>query len=507
MKKSSLILAVLICIGQLALAAVHNEETNNPTKVLPVQTDNGTASDSTSKNPVPDVSVDYFLVEHSGKYMNVEMNLDLTDLKVRSNRAILITPRLVNGTDSLDLASIGIYGRDRYYIYNRNGVSALSGEEETSFKAKDKPAGVSCNNVVPYEDWMDGSTLKLCRSDWGCCRTKVAEYEGELASYTEPEPELIFFPELIFVRPEADSVKIRTLEGSAFIDFPVDRTEIYPEYRRNTAELGKIQATIDSVRLDEDVTIKLVWLKGFASPESPYKHNTDLAIGRTASIKNYICQLYHFDEKIIETDYEPEDWAGLKKYVSESNITDREGILQLIDSDMEPDAKESRIKRTYPEQYRFMLQHFYPALRHTDYKIKYEVRTFTDIEKIKKILATAPQKLSLNEIYLVAQTCEPGTPEFTEVFETAVRMFPDDETANLNAANAAIRRDDLGTAQRYLAKAGESPEADYARGALAVRMKDYEAAAEHLTKAKEKGLDKAAELLEWVDNALRQENK
>lgn len=507
MKKATLIIAVLICCGQLIQAAILNEETNKPTKVLPAQEDTAIAGDSIFKNPVPNVNIDYCQVEHSGKYINVEMNMDLSDLKVRSNRAVLITPRLVNGNDSLDLASIGIYGRDRYHIYNRNGISALSGEEETSFKAKDLPGSVSYNNVVPYQNWMDGATLKLRRSDWGCCKTKVAEYEGGLVTYVEPEPELIFFPELIFVRPKADSVKIRTLEGSAFIDFPVDRTEIYPEYRRNNAELGKIRASIDSVRMDEDVTIKFVWLKGFASPESPYRHNTDLAIGRTASLKNYICQLYHFDEKIIETDYEPEDWAGLKKYVAESNITDREGILQLIDSDMEPDAKEARIRLTYPEQYRFMLQHFYPALRHTDYRIEYTIKVFSDLGKIRQLLATAPQKLSLNEIYLVAQTCEPGTPEFTEVFETAVRMFPDDETANLNAANAAIRRDDFESAQRYLAKAGESPEADYARGALAVRMKDYKSAAEHLTKAKDKGLDKAAGLLEWVGNALQRENK
>ncbi|WP_368731862.1 hypothetical protein, partial [Bacillus pumilus] len=80
--------------------------------------------------------------------------------------------------------------------------------------------------------------------------------------------------------------------------FPVDQTVIYPEYRRNTTELAKIQATIDSVRGDGDVTITRVWLKGFASPESPYSHNRDLAIGRTAALKDYIQKLYRFDSGI-----------------------------------------------------------------------------------------------------------------------------------------------------------------------------------------------------------------
>lgn len=67
------------------------------------------------------------------------------------------------------------------------------------------------------------------------------------------------------------------------------------------------------------------------------------------------------------------------------------------------------------------------------------------------------------------ESMNPAPDEFTDVFQTAVRMFPNDETANLNAANAAIRRDDFGTARKYLDKTGDSAEAVYARGALAVR--------------------------------------
>ena len=294
-------------------------------------------------------------------------------------------------------------------------------------------------------------------------------------------------------------MKSRSLSGSAYIDFPVDQTVIYPDYRRNTAELGKIQATIDSVRNDKDVTITSVWLKGYASPESPYEHNTELAIGRTAALKKHIGQLYRFADNIIQTDYEPEDWEGLRRYVEQSNIDHREEILAMIDSDLEPDAKETKIKRTYPEEYRFMLQHFYPALRHTDYRIAYVIRSYSDPEEIARVMCEQPQKLSLNEFYLVAGKYEPGTDEFTDVFQTAVRMFPNDEVANLNAASAAIRRDDFETARRYLEKAGDSAEAVYARGALAVREGDCETARRHLNRAKEMGLERAAATLDEMD--------
>lgn len=446
---------------------------------------------------VDGVSVGDLNMERNGGYMVVDMTLDLKDLDVDGNRAVLLTPRLVNGNDSLDLQSVGIYGRRRYYFYVRNGESMLA-EDEQSFKASEKPDDIAYHYIAPYADWMNGAKLSLHRSDYSCCSTLLAEQDGELGHHVEA-----FFPELVYVRPQAETVKSRSLEGSAFIDFPVDKTVIYPDYRRNTAELGKIQATIDSVRNDRDVTITQVWLKGYASPESPYTHNTELAIGRTEALKKYIQQLYKFEEGIIATDYEPEDWAGLRRYVEQTNLDHRTEILALIDSDMEPDAKEAKIKRSYPEEYRFLLQNCYPALRHTDYRIAYVIRSYSDAEEIKRLMRTQPQKLSLNEFYLAAQEYEPGTDEFTEVFETAVRMFPDDAVANLNAANAAMRRGDNAGAARYLERAGDSPEAVYARGSLAVRMKDYEPARKYLNEAKALGLEQAAVTLEELENGRR----
>ena len=467
MKRTIFILAILLGIGNMLKTMAQS-----------------------TRDIIPGVSIENFNMNREGKYLTVEMNLDLNKLNVDANRAVLLTPRLVNGTDSLDLPSVGIYGRRRYYYYVRNGIGSISGENETVYRVSDKPDNVAYNNLAEYEAWMDGATLKFHRSDWGCCHEILAEYEGIVGRHREA-----FFPELVFVQPKAEIMKSRSLSGSAYIDFPVDQTVIYPDYRRNTVELGKIQATIDSVRNDKDVTITSVWLKGFASPESPYKHNTDLAIGRTAALKKHIGQLYHFADSIIRTDYEQEDWAGLRRYVEKSNINHRTEILTMIDSDMEPDAKETKIKRTYPEEYRFMLQNFYPALRHTDYRIDYNIRKFSEAEEIKRIMAEQPQKLSLNEFYLVAGKYEPGTVEFTDVFETAVRIFPNDTIANLNAANAAIRRDDYVRAEQYLEKAGDIPEAVYARAALAIRKEDYETARRYLETARDMGLEQAATTL------------
>lgn len=445
------------------------------------------------------VSVENLSMARNGEYMAVNMEVELAALEVESNRAVLLTPTIVGEADSLTLPSIGIYGRTRYFHYLRNrGAGMLSGEDETSFRASRRPEEVAYGVVVPYAAWMNGAQLRFDRRDYGCCSTLLDEQSCLLGGWWEPTP---WEPVLAYVRPEAAGEKSYSLSGSAFIDFPVNRTVIRPDYRRNAVELAKIQATIDSVRNDRDITITSVWLKGFASPESPYSHNASLAKGRTEALKSHIGRLYRFDEGIIQTDYEPEDWAGLRRYVAESNLEHREEILALIDSSLEPDAKEWKIRRSYPEEYRFLLQYCYPALRHTDYRISYVVRRFSDVEEIKRIMKTQPQKLGLEEFYLAAQTYEPGTPEFNEVFQTAVRMYPDDPVANLNAANTALASGDPELAARYLELAGDLPEADYARGAHALLREEYEQAERYMLRARERGVALAEQALEWIREA------
>ena len=130
------------------------------------------------------------------------------------------------------------------------------------------------------------------------------------------------------------------------------------------------------------------------------------------------------------------------------------------------------MKQRYPTQWKQLLADVFPALRHSDYYVSYTIRPFT-VEEARDIIRTKPQQLSLNEMFLVANTYAPGSKDYDEVFETAVRMYPDDETANLNAAVIALRKDDLTTAARYLTKAGNSAEAQNARGVLAAKQGHY----------------------------------
>lgn len=440
-----------------------------------------------------DFSAEDFMISNlslvrNGSYMTVALELELNALDLKANQAVVYTPMIVNGTDMLMLPSVGVYGRTAWYQHQRGILKTLPMENQTAVKYHRNLSAMAYLQNVEYADWMNGSQLIVKRDSYGCAGCNEGEaVTDELVAYQEilPEP---FSPQLIYRAAVAEEVKSRELSGRAYVDFPVNKIVIYPDYRNNTYELGKIIATIDSVKNDPDITVTSIFIKGTASPEGPYDNNVYLAKNRTIALKDYVTNLYNFPKDFIQTDYDPVDWSGLREWLESHNINHKEQILAIVDSDIEPYARNSKIKKDYPTEYQWLLTNVYPALRHSDYRIEYQIRRFTTVEEIAEVLKTVPQKLSLNEMYTLASALQPGSPEFNEVFDIAVRLYPNDETANLNAANAALERGDYMYAERYLQKAGNSAESDYARGMLYGLQGDYPSALQYLQKAQASGL-------------------
>ena len=443
-----------------------------------------------------EVSISDFTLElKDDGQLKIDIDIDFTRLSVKATQVVVLTPVIVNGDNSQKLRSIAVYGRNRRIYYLRNEEECPTTPSDLILEPKEARDIFAYNTSLYFAEWMDGCSVNLLRTDYGCCGVPSMLGSTQLVERFPIEP---FFPELIYLTPEHEAVKTRSISGSAFIDFPVSKIVIYPTYRNNTHELAKITGTIDSVKRDKDITIKSIFIKGYASPESPYSNNTYLAKGRTEALKEYVESLYHFGKGFIKTDYEPEDWAGLERYVEASSLPHKREILAAIRSNREPDNKEWFIKSNWREDYRYLLDNCYPALRHSDYTIEYEVRSYSDPQEIERILHTAPQNLSLEEFYLLAETYEPGSEEFNELFETAVRMYPADPVANLNAANTAILRRDYRSALRYLDKAGNLPEAVYARGALEVYMDRFEASKPFFEQAQQLGISLADVALEEI---------
>lgn len=439
--------------------------------------------------------------------IKVDLRLDLKDIDVRSNEVVIAEPYLVNGNDSLALGTIGIYGHRRYIQYQR-GLNGRIPNPDVVVKASDATSDFNFNTQVAYQEWMDGATLNMKMNKFGCANCKI----GETVSVTGIDrwllPHLnIDANDLTYVRPLVDSVKVRNLAGSAKIDFPVNSTVLLEDFRNNFKELADVRASIDSVRDNKDATIQSISICGYASPEGSYQNNERLAKGRTEAVVAYVNRIYSFPQNTIKSSSVAEDWEGLRIWVEKSNLEDKKEILAIIDdAALTPDARDQKIRSQFPTEYATLLNTVYPGLRHTDYLINYSIRSYNDPVEILSVMKSHPGNLSLEELFVAAKSLSPDSDEFRELFEVAVRLHPSDPVANLNAANTALLRGDSKAARAYLEKAGESKEADYARGILALMENNYSEAEKLLSAAQESDIPQAARMLQQLRNLMEYEN-
>ena len=419
--------------------------------------------------------VDKQLIERSGDYLLVDLTLNLSDIHVSSNQSIIYTPLITRGDSARALPPLIVNGRTRHILYERTGRDAATDNEFALRRRNGTEQTFDYHARVPYAAWMGQSTMEMAIDDCGCGWQSAGVGRDELfpIALERPEPK----PFLAYIAPK-EEVKTRALSGSAFLDFPVNRVEVHPDYRGNAAELAKIRATIDQVRTDKYATITGISIKGYASPEGSYANNERLAKGRSEALLDYVRERYDLAGVETRVDYEPEDWEGLERRVEATDLADKADILAIIRAD-EPadwDAREARLKTLNGgESYRYLLKEIYPALRHSDYEVAYTIRPLS-VAEAKELIYTDPRQLSLDEMFQVARTYEAGSPEFNEVFEIAVRMYPDDPVSNLNAANTALRRGNPAAARRYLAKAVDGPEKRLAEGVASWLEGDTDAA-------------------------------
>lgn len=427
-----------------------------------------------------------------GKELVVSISIDITR-DFSPNESMVLVPVITDSPEhQLELPPIYINSRKQHIIFQR----------ETSKKEKEAQALQRKNGVrqtmhylqsVPFEKWMNRAALSLIERSCGCGIPGTEDFTCIARLHPQPMPA----PQLAFLTPQIEKSKIRKEKGSAFIDFPINVAVINDKYSNNAAELNKIIETINTIKKDSNVSITHISIHGYASPDGPLRTNERLSRERTQALKEYVSRLYTFEGKDIHTSYTPEDWEGFEALLGDTVFQQKEAIMRIVTSDRHPDHKEKMIKSQFPAFYRFASRHWFTLLRHSDYTIEYHVRPFT-VEESQKVFDTNPKNLSLEEMFRLALTHSPGSEMYNRIFMTAVQLFPDNPTANLNAACIALMQKDTKTATAFLRKAPAVPEKTLAEGVAYFLQGDYEKAETLFRQAKDAGLPQADENLKQI---------
>lgn len=432
--------------------------------------------------------------------ITLNMTVDAKESRLGSNEIVTLTPMFVAGSDTLYMTPVRVAGKKAWYVEMRENPMA---NKDLVLAGTRAPVDYSC--TADMDSRFDNSEIVIKASTENICNCKPKK-GSEIPYIYDPVGKIDFRKRELkfsfnYVAPTDSAEKTFELSGKANVIFKVNRTEIDWSYAGNHAELDTILKTINVVRDNKDATVQGIYLKGFASPEGSYANNVRLAKGRTEAVKDYVMDHSSFPESVYHTSYVAEDWEGLLSWLETNYIPQRDEMIEFIKDSSIPEKDRNDIfSRRFPTQYAVLLRDVYPSLRHTDYRIKYKVRKYYDVDEIREVMRTNPRNLSLNELFLLANSMTPGSVEYDEVFELAARLYPESAIANLNAANSAMNRGNLKAAGMYLERAGDSPEADYARAVLMCLNGNYDEAEPLLKRAEAAGVAGAAEALQELKN-------
>lgn len=455
-----------------------------------------------------DIGIEPVRLEQSGDFLYIDMNFILKDVKVRTAHGVDFIPQLVAPANTYNLPKVSVKGKDEYLAYERR-LSLMSAKEKRKHVApylvkksnKRTNDTIRYRYVLPYESWMADAKLNVQRDECGCGESTLMSVQPVIDQVTLERilSPYIVNPHFAYVEPKVEVVKSREIQAECFLDFEVNKINIRPEYMNNPRELAKIRVMIDDLKLDPSIKVNRLDIIGYASPEGTLATNKRLSEGRAMALRDYLASRYDFPRNQYHIIFGGENWDGLIDAIETLDMDYKNEMLDIIqDIPIEKGRETKLMQLRGGVPYRYLLKNVFPSLRVAICKVNYDIKNF-NVDEAKEVIKRRPQNLSLNEMFLVANTYPKGSQEFIDVFETAVRMYPDSEIANMNAATAALSRNDLISAERYLKKMESQeywPEYNNAMGILTLLKGDYELAEEYLNKARELGLDVATDNLE-----------
>lgn len=280
----------------------------------------------------------------------------------------VITPYIFNGTDTLYLDPVEVYGRARY-MHQRQEMFLL-GDKDWELGQGQILAGTGLEYrcVAPLKRWMTSAALGLKRNLSGC------NCEKDHSDQTLGQR-----PQEIFKAPAAVQRRIPEYvladvsrewdfgQDELEVIFKVSKAEIDSTVFNNEITFVKILSAVDKIFSNPHFRVDKIEIAGYASPEGSRRFNNWLGENRAKALIDYI--ISHRPQYALTPDHfnihnGEENWAGLRRHLLESQIEERDSVKAIIDSPLPDDEKKSAIKALNGGKvWKQMLDQVYPHLR------------------------------------------------------------------------------------------------------------------------------------------------
>ena len=464
------------------------------------------------------ITIENLQTEIAGDHLDINFTVTAANLDIKCDGHLILEFAVETADRRLVLPVVVYTGSTRYHYERRR--EELSGayhvEPYRVYKGikKNRTYALNYTLSIPYYIWMEHAGVTYREYTHDCAGDRQTS-NGILIADLNPapvyvEPEIwksnpALYAHLVsFLVPKVEEIKARASVISLPIGFPVNVTEVRPSFGNNQHELMRADSLVQSLENNDLLTINGISIRGYASPEGKFTVNERLARGRSQNFKQYLVNKYPGNEYIrnAHITWVPEDWEGFGKMVEACDIPAKQDVLAIVnDNSIAPDTKDRMLQQIiwWSNNYKVILQDMFPKLRRIELRANYTVQKLDD-NKARELLYTNPSMLSLDEIYRVARYYEPGSKQYQEVYEIAVRQYPNDIITNHNAAAALLQQGQAEAALPYLEKTKEHKASLINYGAYYYITEDLDKAIEYFTKAKEADIEQAEYNLRLVQN-------
>lgn len=178
-----------------------------------------------------------------GNRMDVSMAVDMSQLKIKSNHSLRVTPYLTDGREIIQMPAIIIDGRRRSIVHLRKSDEQFPSSDIYVRRLKNKEQVISYEYDMPYESWMQNAEFAL-REEWCACHDMpysediitIATMPTVQKKATIQVKDLASKTKLAYAIPKQDN----TLQSSTFdIYFPVNKSQIELNFKDNNSSLDR----------------------------------------------------------------------------------------------------------------------------------------------------------------------------------------------------------------------------------------------------------------------------
>lgn len=228
-------------------------------------------------------------------------------------------------------------------------------------------------------------------------------------------------------------------------------------FLRDSVFKGPAVQTLETLTNDPKFKINNITLHSYASPDGELKRNLELTHERAESaykeVKT-ILEKEHVniikDEDIFKKpDENGDDWAGLKRMISASNMAGKDELMAVINNNMNFDEKNAALKKL--ASWNDLKDNYLPKLRRTEVYLE---GTFPnrDITEVRSIAANSFDGLTKKEVISYANNATDNASK-EKAYKYLMNKYPDDWAGENNYATILLKEGNYKDADSLLAMA------------------------------------------------------